>query len=451
MLMLNAQTNTQAVGVSALISDLSLESTLQDLPLHDCQLEICHSSHEVSRIFEENPALPGVVLLDQGQFLGMISRRQFLRHMSRPYGLEIFSRRSLRTLYEFAQTEALIFAGNTSIPFAAQKAVQRPSGSLQEPIVVQLDAQAYRLLDAHQLFIAQAKIHELTVQLLQEKTQAQMIQTEKMAGLGQMVAGVAHEILNPVNFIWGNVNYLSEYSQDLMQLLATYECEFPQASEQIDELKAEIDFEFLCKDFPQVLTSMKMGTERLKKIISALRNFSHMDEVNRRPIDLHECLDNTLLILSNRTKYGIEILRDYGELPLVNCYSGQLNQVFMNLISNAIDALIELDPATKPQYWKPQIIISTEVVACEPNSNTTIPSEKRQAVTIHIADNGPGIAPEIQTQIFETFFTTKPVGKGTGLGLAISRQIIIEKHQGKLNFCSELGVRTEFEVWLPLL
>ncbi|MBW4521838.1 MAG: HAMP domain-containing histidine kinase [Scytolyngbya sp. HA4215-MV1] len=446
MLMLNAQT----VCVSPLVSDLSLESTLQDLSLHNCQIEIHRSSHEVGRIFEENPLLPGVILLDQGQFLGMISRRQFLRHMSRPYGLEIFSRRSLRTLYEFARTDALIFPGNTSIPFAAQKAVQRPSGALQEPIVVQLDSQDYRLLDAHQLFIVQAKIHELTVQLLQEKTQAQMIQNEKMAGLGQMVAGVAHEILNPVNFIWGNLNYLADYSQDLMQILAAYECEFPQASEQIDELKAEIDFEFLCKDFPQVLASMKLGTERLKKIISALRNFSHMDEVNRRPIDLHECLDNTLLIVSNRTKYGIEILRNYGELPLVNCYSGQLNQVFMNLISNAIDALIELDRTTKPQDWQPQIVLSTEVVTDQGENKLLKQEEDVQAVLIRILDNGPGIAPEIQKQVFETFFTTKPVGKGTGLGLAISRQIVVEKHQGKLDFRSQLGIGTEFEVWLPL-
>lgn len=427
------------------IPQLSLESTLQDLPLQDFQLESDQLGAEVARIFEENPLLSGVILLRKGNFFGLISRRRFLEYMSRPYGLELFSKRSLRVLHEFTRTSPLILSGETTIVQAAQEALQRPSDRLYDPLVVELEPSTYRLLDVHQLLIAQSKIHELTTQLLHEQSQARMIQTEKMASLGQMVAGVAHEILNPVNFICGNVNYLSDYGRDLMQLVSAYEEEYPQPSPNIEAVKEDIDFDFLAKDFPQAIASIKMGGERLKKIINALRNFSHMDEVNRRPIDLHECLDNTLIILTNRTKHGVEIVRNYGNLPPVNCYSGQLSQVFMNLISNAIDALAEKIDQLQSKSYVPTIEITTEIC-----TRTLSGHPSNRWVSIRIADNGPGIPPEIQSRIFETFFTTKPVGKGTGLGLAISHQIVVEKHQGLLNLKSDPRAGTEFEVLIPL-
>lgn len=448
-------TNSPAASVPT----LSLDSILQELELHDSQIDAERSGSEVAQVFEENPLVPGVILIEQAELVGVLSRRKFLEQMSRPYGLELFSRRPLKILYGFAQSEVLALPGHTSIVTAAREALQRSPELLYEPIVVQLPSQEYRLLDVHQLLVAQSRIHELATQLLQAQTQAHLIQTEKMASLGRMIAGVAHEILNPVNFIWGNLSYLGNYSKDLIRLVKVYEQESNQIPSQAIATKAEIDFDFLVKDLPQVIDSMKIGAERLKQIVSGLRSFSHIDETQCRPANLHECLDNTLLILNNRLKYGIDVIKNYGDLPLVNCYSGQLSQVFVNLISNAIDALIEASdsqkaaakPSNQPlgagqfSHHQPQITITTTV--CAPPINTR---SAQQWVSIQIADNGPGIHPDIQERIFETFFTTKPVGQGTGLGLAISHQIVTEKHQGQLLLRSQPGVGTEFEILLPL-
>ena len=441
---------------------LSLESTIQELHLYDFQVDFNCLGAEVSDLFEANPLLPGVLLVNKDELIGTISRRKFLEQMSRLYGVELFSKRPLKVLYNFAKSEPLILPSDTSIVAAARQSLERSPELVYEPVVVQLESSTYRLLDVHELLVAQAKIHELTTQLLREQTQAQLMQAEKMASLGRMVAGVAHEILNPVNFIWGNLGHLSRYSQDLIKLLLTYEQEVAEVSSEVATLKEEIEFDFLLKDFPQVIDSMRMGAERLKKIVSGLRSFSYMDEAKLRPADIHECLDNTLLILGNRLKYGIEIVKDYGDLPLVNCYPGQLSQVFMNLISNAIDALSEktANHAAKQKsnrflgqqkvilnHWQPQIKITTTICTSE----TQVSSTANAWIVIQIADNGSGIPTEIQTKIFETFFTTKPMGQGTGLGLAISHQIVTEKHQGQLNLRSQPGIGTEFEIRLPIV
>jgi len=432
----------ETVGMLDVASaDLCLESTVAILPLYSIQVDVSAFGFDLTRIFNENPLLPGIVLIDEQEFCGMVSRRKFLEYMSRPYSLELFSRRPVRLFYQFIQEGVLLFPGDALIVTVAQCALQRSREQLYEPVVVRLNPEGYRLLDIHQLLIAQSKIHELTTQLLHQQTQAKLMQTEKMASLGQMVAGVAHEILNPVNFIWGNMEYLSNYGDSLIKVLEAYEGEFSQASSKVEQIKEETEFEFVVEDFPQVLSSMKLGAERLRKIIGALRNFSHMDEVNKRPIDLHECLDTTLLILNNRLKNSsIEISRDYGNVPYVNCYSGQLSQVFMNLIGNAIDALMEKAGASTDAAWKPSIRIKTWLSKGVPNQ-----------VVISIQDNGPGIPLEIQRRIFEIFFTTKPVGKGTGLGLAICRQIIVEKHGGEITVQSEPGTGTSFEVTFPHL
>jgi two-component system, NtrC family, sensor kinase len=440
-----SDTNCLEKQPQSMVAKLSLESTLKDLALWEFSVDADQSAGEVKKIFEETPLLPGVILMEQENFLGMISRRHFLEYMSRPYGIDLFSKRSLQVLHRYTRSSILILSGNTTVAAAVQQALQRQTEHLNEPLIVEIEPKIYRLLDIHQLLVTQTQIHELAIQLIHEQTQTQLIQSEKMASLGQMVAGVAHEILNPVNFIWGNVNYLSNYGQDLIHLLEVYDSEFPQSSPKVEEVKEEIDIEFLLKDFPQVLASMKMGAERLKKIIGALRNFSHMDDVNRRATDLHESIENTLLILSNRTKHGIGIARNYGNLPSVKCYPGQLSQVFMNLISNAIDALAETAPDSKPTDWQPKIEITTQVC-----SKTLDDRDTTHWISIRIADNGPGIPAAIQSRIFDTFFTTKPVGKGTGLGLAISHQIVVDKHKGQLNLHSQPGVGTEFEVLLPL-
>ena len=418
---------------------LSLESTLKDLLLWNFQVETIQLGREVAQLLEANPLLPGIILTEQGEFIGMISRRRFLEQMSRPYGLDLFLRRPSGVLDRLANvsTQLLMFTGDKLIVEAARQSLQRSPEFLYEPLVVQLTSAEYRLLDVHQLLLAQSHIHELTTQLLREQTQAQLIQTEKMASLGQMVAGVAHEIRNPVNGLWGNLNFLSNYIRDLMNLVSAYDREFGNKSERISTVKEEIEFDFLIEDLPEILASMRVSAEQLNKLVGGLRNFSHMSEAKPKPADLHECIDSTLLILRNRIKQGIKVHKNYGNLPEIQCYSGQLSQVFMNLITNAIDAMMERKAT---EFWKPTLEIRTEVVEISGAS----------WASICIADNGCGIPPAIQSKIFETFFTTKPVGKGTGLGLAISHQIVTQKHRGELKLQSQPGSGTEFEILLPM-
>jgi len=278
-----------------------------------------------------------------------------------------------------------------------------------------------------------------------QHTQAQLIQTEKMSGLGQLVAGIAHEINNPVNFIYGNLNHASEYTASLLILLKLYQQQYPDYSPEIEKLSEDIDLEFLLEDLPKLLWSMKVGADRIRQIVLSLRNFSRLDESQMKAVDIHDGIDSTLLILQHRLKSNadsanIVLVKEYGILPLVECYAGQLNQVFMNVIGNAIDAL-ESHKLLPSQSVAPQIKISTAVGQL----NGTIPS-----AVIRISDNGTGISESMRQRIFDPFFTTKPVGKGTGLGLSISYQIVVEKHGGGLKCNSELGKGTEFAIEIPL-
>lgn len=285
---------------------------------------------------------------------------------------------------------------------------------------------------------------EQTLRELQQ-TQAQLVQTEKMSGLGQLVAGVAHEINNPVNFIYGNLTHADEYMRDLLRLLELYQKHYPAPHPEIEDEAEAIDLEFLIEDLPNLLSSMKVGADRIQKIVVALRNFSRMDEAEVKAVNIHEGIDSTLMILHNRLKdksdrAGIEVIKEYGNLPAVECYAGQLNQVFMNLLSNAIDALNERDGHRSLQDTKhspSQITIRTHVL-------------NAQYVRICIADNGPGMTEAVKRRLFEPFFTTKPVGKGTGLGLSISYQVVVEKHCGTLECFSEPGEGAEFVIDIPI-
>ncbi|NET03463.1 MAG: ATP-binding protein [Symploca sp. SIO2B6] len=424
------------------VPNLRLESTIEELSLYNFQVEIYCLGKEVTNRFEVNPLLPGVILTEYGKFVGMISRRRFLEQMSRPYGLELFLKRPLYSLYSFVSADILKLRGNTQIVEAANRSLERSAKLLYEPIVVEIEPEVYRLLDVHQLLLAQSQIHKLTYQLLDKQIQVQMIQTEKMVSLGKMVASVAHEIKNPVTAITCNLGFLHSYCQQIMEILSVYELDNHHQSEVITELKQQSDLDFIREDLPKVLKSMKLGSERLTKIVSGLHNFSHMGELNRAKADIHECIENILLILNNRLKYGIKVINNYGELPLVNCYLGQLSQVFMNIISNGIDALTEKaeQQVAEAITWQAQIEISTEVLQ----------QSDSEWICIRIADNGPGIPPAIREHIFEPFFTTKPIGKGSGLGLAISHQIVTAKHGGKLLVHSRESHGTEFQILLPI-
>jgi two-component system, NtrC family, sensor kinase len=295
--------------------------------------------------------------------------------------------------------------------------------------------------------IANNRAQQLEIALKElRETQSHLIHSEKMSLLGQMVAGVAHEINNPVSFIYGNISYASQYIADLLQLVEIYQKHYPQPKEEVQECIENMDLEFLAEDLPKILGSMKIGADRIREIVLSLRNFSRLDDSSKQPAKLDEGIDNTLLILHNRLRATsehpeIKVIKNYEKLPLIECYAGQLNQVFMNLLSNAIDALEETwhqnRRSTVDASWQPTICIRTERL----NSN---------CIGIRIADNAAGMTEEVRSRLFDPFFTTKPLGKGTGLGLAISYRIVVEKHGGQLKCNSILGKGTEFAIELPL-
>lgn len=277
------------------------------------------------------------------------------------------------------------------------------------------------------------------------RQQAQLVQSEKMSSLGQLVAGLAHEINNPANFIHGNLNYVREYSTDLLELVKLYQHYYPEPVKEIQAKADIVELDFLREDLPKMLASMKLGTDRIREIVLSLRNFSRMDEAEFKTVDIHEGINSTLMILGNRLKEKsdrpeIDVIKNYGNLPQVECYPGQLNQVFMNILTNAIDALEEYckKQPTSEVYERPlQITIKTSMI-------------DHDWVEIVISDNGLGIPDAIQAKIFDPFFTTKAVGKGTGMGMSISHQIITQRHSGQLLCQSNLGKGAEFTIQIPI-
>ncbi len=350
--------------------------------------------------------------------------------------------------------------------FASQSAI-----AIEKALLYEQSTQAATQAKAQTEKLQQA-LHELQL------AQAQLIQSEKMSSLGQLIAGVAHEINNPVNFISGNFRYVAEYAKDLLHLLEQYQKFLPVAPPELESELDNIDLEFIIEDLPKLLDSMKVGTGRIVEIVKSLKNFSRHDEAEMKAVNIHDGIDGTLMILHHRLKADIhrpeiEIVKDYAKLPFIECYPGQLNQVFMNILVNAIDALEEsmvnsqwsmvnsqqlmvkspeplnMDYGTPLQstgaspaddrllLTKPQITIRTEVM-------------DNQFVVIRIADNGPGMKEDVIRRIYDPFFTTKEIGKGTGLGMAISYQIIVNKHRGILKCRSQPGEGTEFWIQIPM-
>ena len=334
--------------------------------------------------------------------------------------------------------------------------IQTAAGNARQKLERRVEERTAELARAKEEL--ERRVEERTAELADalhdlKRTQLQMVQSEKMSALGQMVAGVAHEINNPVNFIHGNLTHAKEYFEDLMRLLSYYRKARSENEETLPPELEDVDVAFLQEDVPKMLRSLDMGTHRIRKIVLSLRNFSRLDERDSKAADLYEGIENTLMLLQSRLKpqddrVEIQVVKAYGDLPPLVCYPGQLNQVFMNILSNAIDALEEWLPkkqreearrageALPQESYQPQIRIATAI-------------EGENAV-VRIADNGPGIPEEVRQHIFNPFFTTKEVGRGTGLGLSISYQIVVEEHRGSLTCTSVPAEGTEFAIALPL-
>ncbi|MCD8486919.1 MAG: ATP-binding protein [Desertifilum sp.] len=303
---------------------------------------------------------------------------------------------------------------------------------------------AIRQADLYTQTQDQVRLLNATLSQLKQ-TQLHLVQSEKMSSLGQLIAGIAHEINNPVNFIHGNLLHAGDYIEEVLALIELYQKHYPQPPDSIQVKMEESDIEFISQDLPKLLNSMNVGAERIREIVQSLRVFSRLDEAEVKQVDIHEGIDSTLMILHSRLKAKpnspeIQIIKHYGQLPLIECYAGQLNQVFMNILANAIDALDDFNAsraACELDLNPAQIEIVTEQVS-------------NDQIRIRIRDNGSGMPEEVAHRIFDPFFTTKPVGKGTGMGLAISYQIITERHQGQLICSSTLGQGTTFDIYIPI-
>ncbi|MBE9095894.1 HAMP domain-containing sensor histidine kinase [Tychonema sp. LEGE 07203] len=338
----------------------------------------------------------------------------------------------------------------TAVTKIAQRVTEESNFQLQVP-VTSTDEVGVLAASFNQLI---QKVNHLLEELKSEQ-EIQILQNEKMATLGRMLAGVAHEVNNPINFIYANIDPAKNYVEDLLDLLKTYETEIPNPPPAVSAKAEEIDIDFLQEDLMKIFNSMQVGAERAKAIILSLKDFSRLDAAAPEPVDLHACMDSSLLILNSRIKQGVEVVRNYGEIPKIEGYMGLLYQVFVNILNNALDAVeerakIEKTRSQEANQESGSKSIKQEVRSFSPKITIATEYLDDDSVVVRISDNGTGIPAASQERMFETFFTTKPRGVGTGLGLAIGREIIVKKHGGTINCWSEMGTGTEFAIALPI-
>lgn len=417
-----------------------------------------------------------LVVVDQGHLVGLISQSSFL-HVLNPAAmyslidslqdrldernrqLEERNQQLQKEVEERRRAEQILEATYIQVKqLAAQRTEQleRTTKQWVQDQQVRHEVEEALRSSEEKLRLQHSELEE-TLQDL-HRMQLQLIQTEKMSSLGQLVAGIAHEINNPINFIYGNLAYAENYMNDLMTLVGLYETYYPQPPQEIEAYNEAIELDFMRGDLVKLMGSMQQGAERIRHLVLSLRNFSRLDESHLKTVDIHDGMESTLLILHHKLKAhdldeSIKVMRDWGDLPGVECYPGQLNQVFFNVLSNTIDVLAATDFASKTipdrhrltatkllhnlEYWhRPCILLGTKDL-------------RNGWIQITIADNGHGMGEEVRHHLFEPFFTTKAVGKGTGLGLSLSYQIIVEKHRGQIHCWSEPGVGTEFVLTIP--
>jgi signal transduction histidine kinase len=443
------------------LKPLQPESILLDLPLYEFQWSIDQAASELADVFDRMPTLPGILLHDDGELVGMISRSRFADYLLRPHGANLFLAQPIRVIHSYARTQNLILTADTPILAAAQQALRRSPELIGEPVIVKLPGDTYRLLDFHELNIAAWQLRGIETQVWYEKTHLEMLRHNRMASLGRLVDGVSHEILDPVSFIWGNLSHLTNYVRDLLGLIALYEAEVPEVPLALAEYRAEIEVEYLREDIPRTLDSLRTGSNRLSKLATSLQNFCHIDEVYPKAANVHECLDGVLLLLKSRLNNEIAIVKDYGHLPPIPCFIGQISQVFMNILTQAMNSLLYYVansecaaefaiPGQRKQNpaFQPRIRIQTEACSIDGSGNRWI--------AVRISHNAPSMPVELRRQIESGFADVKPLTQETEL--TNSYRIITDRHRGRFRvICAPsldqplaAGLTTEFEILLPL-
>ncbi|CAD5970962.1 Cyclic di-GMP phosphodiesterase PA4781 [Planktothrix tepida] len=412
--------------------------------IDNCGWKILIATHSKQAIEIAESEQPDLILLDvMMPGVDGFETCQHLKNNPQTYDIPIIFMTAVADKLEKVHGLSIGAVDYITKPFQSEEVIARIK------IHLKIRSLTQQLLEKNQEL--EQRVLERTAELSQaledlKQSQMQLVQSEKMSTLGHLIAGVAHEINNPINFIAGNLNHASIYINDLINHLRLYQTYYPKPDQSLIDHADSIDLDYLIEDLPKLISSMKLGTDRISNISTSLRTFSRSDTKVQVAFNIHEGLESTLLILKHllqATDYrpDIKIIKKYGQMPMVECYPGQLNQVFMNLINNAIDALNESSQSKSYQelLQRPnQIIISTYLVA---NS---------RAVAISIKDNGTGMSEETRKCAFDYLFTTKPVGKGTGLGLSISRKIIEDSHKGRLLCHSQLGEGSEFIIEIPI-